>query len=376
MHHPDSQLLFALFMIYCAAASVQLFYYLRFYTATLTFRHPESDGNFPPVSVIICARNEAENLKKFLPAVLEQDYPSYEVIVINDCSEDDSYKILGEFLLKYPHLKVSTLTKDPRFPHSKKFAQFIGIKAASHEILMFTDADCYPVTDKWIKTMISGFKPGKEFVLGYGGYIKSKGLLNLYQRYETLFIAMQYMGMAIRGIPYMGVGRNMAYLKDVFMRNKGYGNYLHITSGDDDLFVNENAKPSTVSVEFRPAAHTRSVPTSGMTEWVKRKLRHLSTARFYKPVHKILLTVEPLSRMIFYILFIYLVSAGYLWQEVIILFIVRFLVTYIIFFLNSKKFEEKGLLPFFLIFDLFSPVINLILYSGTIRSKNLSLSWK
>jgi len=376
MHHSGSQLLLALFVIYSAATSVQLFYYLRFYLATLSFRHPETGGNLPPVSVIICAKNEAENLKKFLPRVLEQDYPSYEVIVVNDCSEDDSYKVLGEFLTKYPHLKVSTLTKDPRFPHSKKFAQFIGIKAASNETLLFTDADCYPVTDQWIKTMTSGFEPGKEFVLGYGGYIKTKGILNLYQRYESFFIAMQYMGMAIRGIPYMGVGRNMAYLKKVFMRNKGYGNYTHITSGDDDLFVNENAKPSTVSVEFRPVAHTRSVPASGLTEWVKRKLRHLSTARFYKPVHKILLAAEPMSRMIFYILFIYLVSAGFLWQVVISLFFVRFLVTHIIFFLNSKKFEEKGLLHFFLIFDLFSPVINLILYSGTIRSKKTSPSWK
>lgn len=376
MHQSFSQLILTLFVIYCTAVSVQLFYYLWFYLATLKYRHPETDGNLPPVSVIICARNEAENLKKFLPLVLEQDYPSYEVIVVNDCSEDDSYKILGEFLAKYPHLKVSTLTKDPLFPHSKKFAQFIGIKAASHDILLFTDADCYPVTNQWIRTMVSGFQPGREFVLGYGGYIKSKGLLNIYQRYETLFIAMQYMGMAIKGIPYMGVGRNMAYLKEVFIRNKGYGSYTHTISGDDDLFVNENAKPSTVSVEFRPAAHTRSVPSSSLTEWVKRKLRHLSTARFYKPVHKILLVAEPFTRIIFYTLFIYLMLTGFFWQIVLGLFILRFLVTHTIFFLNAKKFEEKGILPFFLIFDIFSPVINLILYSGTIRSKNLSMSWK
>ncbi|MCU0407631.1 MAG: glycosyltransferase, partial [Bacteroidales bacterium] len=143
-------LLIVLFVVFILAAVVQLFYYLYFYLE-LQRHKPQPATATPPVSVIICARNEADNLERFLPAVLEQKYSDYEVIVVNDCSEDNSYDVLGTFLEKYPHLKVSTITKDPKFTHNKRFAQFIGIKAAKNDVLLFTDADCYPVSDKWIE---------------------------------------------------------------------------------------------------------------------------------------------------------------------------------------------------------------------------------
>ena len=175
---------------------------------------------------------------KFLPSVLEQEYPDYEVIVVNDCSEDNSYDVLGILLEKYPNLKISTINKDPKFTHNKKFAQFIGIKAAKNELLLFTDADCKPVSNRWLEYMTSHFDEKTNFVLGYGGFFSKGGLLNKYIRYDCMFIAMQYLGMALRGVPYMGVGRNLAYRRSVFFRNKGFGSHNHIVSGDDDLMVN------------------------------------------------------------------------------------------------------------------------------------------
>ncbi len=203
------------------------------------------------VSVIICARNEADNLNNFLPSVLEQDYPDFEVIVVNDCSEDHTDDVLGKFLMQYPRLKISTITKDPKFSHNKKFAQFIGIKAAKNEILLFTDADCQPESDKWIGQMASHFNDKTDFVIGYGGYLREKGLLNKYICYESTAIAMQYFGMAIRGVPYMGVGRNLSYRRSVFFANKGFGSHNHIISGDDDLFVNSHANRENTIAEFR-----------------------------------------------------------------------------------------------------------------------------
>ncbi len=364
------------FVIFIVLAGIQLFYYLFFYLAPALQKHGSENNEFPPVSVIICARNEAENLKKFLPEILGQDYPTYEVIVVNDSSEDDTYRILGEYIQKYPHLKVTTVNKDHRFDHGKKFAQFIGIKAAKYDILLFTDADCYPVSNQWIKRMASNFKPQTEFVLGYGGYIPDKGLLNLYQRYETLFIAMQYTGMAIRGIPYMGVGRNLAYRKNVFFLNKGFGRHFNLASGDDDLFVNKNARLGTVSVEINQEAHIRSIPATDSITWMKRKIRHMSTAKYYKPLHKLLLLIEPFSRIAFYVLFIYLISSHYLMEYVLGIFILRFITLHGIFYLNSRKFNENGIIKAIFLFDIFSPVINLILYSGVIRSKNAQKAWK
>jgi len=329
-----------------------------------------------PVSVIICARNEAENLRKFLPAVLEQDYPDFEVIVVNDCSEDNSYVILGNYLLLYPHLKISTVNKDPKFTHNKKFAQFIGIKAAKNEILLFTDADCQPESDKWIEGMTSHFNDKISFVLGYGGYLKEKGLLNKYIRYDSLTIAVQYLGMAIRGIPYMGVGRNLAYRRSLFFSNNGYGAHNHLISGDDDLFVNTNATKSNSCVEFRKWTHTRSIPCSGLKEWITQKRRHLTTSPYYKLSDKVLLITESGTRVIFYTAFIVLLSFSFMWPWVLSVFGLRVLTQFIVFYLAQKKLNEPGILTYLLFFDIFSPVINGILFLSNTGSRSGKNRWR
>ncbi|MFN8209987.1 MAG: glycosyltransferase [Bacteroidales bacterium] len=364
------------FIVFCVAAALQLFYYLWYYLAPALYKPAVEVPSEKPVSVIICARNEAENLRNFLPSVLEQDYPSFEVIVVNDCSEDGTDDVLGEFLVKYPELKVSSINKDPRFTHSKKFAQFIGVKAAENEILLFTDADCTPVSKDWIRSMSACFTTGKEFVLGYGGYAREKGLLNSYIRYETLFIALQYLGMAIRSVPYMGVGRNLAWLRQVFFRNKGYGAHNHIASGDDDLFVNANATGNTTAVEFSHRSHTRSVPARTIEGWIKQKQRHLTTAGYYRPLHKVLLVLEPFSRLLFYTFFIVLLSGLHFWPYVLAIFETRLIIQHIVFFLGSRRLNEGGLMPVVMLFDIFAPLINITLYLSTFRNRSAAKAWK
>jgi cellulose synthase/poly-beta-1,6-N-acetylglucosamine synthase-like glycosyltransferase len=362
-------LLLAVFTIFVLVAAVQLFYYLYYYLAVYVYKPADIKPFKQPVSVIICARNEAENLWNFLPAILEQDYPDYEVIVVNDCSEDNSYDILGKYLMQYPHLKISTVSKDPKFTHNKKFAQFIGIKAAKNDILLFTDADCQPESDKWLEGMTSHFNDRITFVLGYGGYLREKGFLNKYIRYDSMTIAMQYLGMAIRGIPYMGVGRNLAYRRSVFFNNKGYGAHNHLISGDDDLFVNTNASRNNTCVEFRDGTHTRSIPSSGLNEWITQKKRHLTTAPFYKLRDKFLLITEPLTRIIFYSSFIVLLSFSFLWPFVLTVFGLRIITQIIVLVLVQKKLNEPGLITYSLFFDIFSPVINSIVFLSNTWNK-------
>jgi cellulose synthase/poly-beta-1,6-N-acetylglucosamine synthase-like glycosyltransferase len=362
--------------IFFSAAVIQLFYWLFFYLSVYLKRSHETKGTHEPVSIIICARNEADNLLNFLPAVLEQEYPDYEVIVVNDCSEDNSYDILGKYLIQYPHLRISTVNKDPKFTHNKKFAQFIGIKAARNEILLFTDADCQPESDKWLEGMASHFDEKTNFVLGYGGYLRENGLLNKYIRYDSMTIAMQYLGMAIRGIPYMGVGRNLAYRRSVFFTNKGFGLHNHVISGDDDLLVNTIATGKNTSVEFRNETHTRSVPCSDINEWVTQKKRHLTTAPYYKFKDKFLLITEPLTRIVFYALFIVLLSFMFLWPWVLAVFLLRSITQITVFTLVQKKLNEPGLLAYLLFFDIFSPLINSILFLSNSLSKSGKNKWK
>lgn len=365
-----------LFLIFAITSAIQLIYYLWFYLAPSIYKRPIASVEKKPVSVIICARNESENLNEFLPAVLEQDYPDYEVIVVNDCSEDNSHDVLGTYLVKYPHLKVSNVNKDPKFTHNKKFAQFIGIKAAKNEILLFTDADCHPETPKWIEGMASNFTGETSFVLGYGGYTSKKGLLNKYIRFDSMTIAMQYLGMALRGIPYMGVGRNLAYLRSVFFDNKGFGSHTHIISGDDDLFVNSNSVKGNTAVEFSRETHTRSVPAQTFKAWVRQKKRHMTTAPYYKLRDKLLLLAEPMTRIFFYITFLILISYLFFWPFLLAIFGLRMITQIVVFALAQKRLNEPGLLGYSLIFDIFSPLINgALLFSNTLRRPGKN-QWK
>ncbi|NSW45113.1 MAG: glycosyltransferase [Bacteroidales bacterium] len=312
------------------------------------------------MSVVICARNEEENLKRFLPSVLTQNYPNYEVIVVNDASEDDSHWVLEDFSKIYPHLKISTIKKDEKFNHGKKLALTIGIKAASNEYLLFTDADCECVSSNWIRQMMSTYSEKTDIVLGYGGYFKTKGFLNKFIRFDTLFIAMQYMGFAKAHIPYMGVGRNLSYKKSLFFKNKGFANHAMLFSGDDDLFVNEHATSQNVAVNT--LAHTRSSAKTDYFSWIIQKKRHQSTFKLYKNKHKILLSLEPLSRWLFYLLIPVLLILDIRTLPIIVsIFILRLIFLIIAYYFSSKTLKEQDLLLFSPLFDMLYLINDLII---------------
>jgi poly-beta-1,6-N-acetyl-D-glucosamine synthase len=240
-----------LFSVLCLSVIILLWYYL-FYFYRIDLHHSEempANAAAIPVSVVICARNEARNLSDFLPAVLAQDYPHYEVIVVNDCSYDSTADVLKSFEHKHANLKIITVKEDPIHQHGKKFAIMVGIKGASHDLVLFTDADCKPASKQWLRAMTRGVKGEKEIVVGYSKYEKLPGLLNKLIRYDTFHIALQYLSFAKAGSPYMGVGRNLGYKKSLFFHNKGFASHYHIDSGDDDLFINEVATATNTVAE-------------------------------------------------------------------------------------------------------------------------------
>ena len=219
----------------------QIWYWI--YTIVIV-KHKQTDENFnKPISVIICARNEYDNLSSFIPKVCTQDYPNYEVIVVNDASVDDSDILLTNLERQYPNLRHTNIPFNEKFEHGKKLALTIGIKSAKNDYFVLIDADCYPTTSNWLTLMSKEFI-NKQIVLGYGSYEKEKSFLNKLIRFETVFIANQYFALAKLGIPYMGVGRNIAYTKNIFWSVNGFVKHAQIPSGDDDLFINEVSKNS------------------------------------------------------------------------------------------------------------------------------------
>ncbi len=338
--------------IYFAAIAIQLIYYWIIF-GRFAFYKPVAKKNLSqPVSVVISAKNEFPNLKTNLPLILAQDYPEFEVVVVNDASDDETIFLLEDLSRDYSNLKVVNIERDLNFFRGKKFPLALGIKSASYEHLLLTDADCKPASKQWILQMASGFSDDNEVVLGYGKLIYRKGWLNKIIRYETAFTALQYLSLALWGSPYMGVGRNLAYKKSLFIKQKGFISHYKVASGDDDLFINKVATKNNTDIVIEPGSFTLSPAKKTWGEWWRQKRRHLSTGNYYKIKHKFILGSYQLTLFVVYLLFIILLIKKFMILIIISALLIRTLSQMIIFFKTYKKLDEKKLL-------LFSPLIEL-----------------
>ncbi len=365
-----SQLQLAVVAALAFAVVAQAAYYLFVYLRPVLNKTSAASSKLPPVSVIICARNEHDYLLQFLPKVLGQDYPEFEVIVVNDCSEDDTLMLLGQMEQTYSNLRHTSIELDRKFAHGKKLAITVGVKSAKYEHLVFTDADCYPESNRWLQRIISTYSSQTEIVLGYGGYENRKGLLNKLIRFDTLLVAMQYLGLAKARHPYMGVGRNLSYTRTSFFSKNGFQSHYHINSGDDDLFVNERANKLNTSIVTSPDSFTRSVPCTSFGHWVKQKKRHLTTWTSYRAGTKLLLGIEPASRLLFYITLVMLIYPCSMYVEAAVLYSLRLLIQLIVYKLNMRKFEERGFLILIPIFDIVLPVLQIAFNILNLRDKH------
>ncbi len=279
----------------------QLYFVLGIHLKLVKYKiNALSVGTLKPLSIIVCARNEADNLKENLPSLFAQDYPNFEVVVVNDRSWDGTEDLLEEFAKQYANLKVVTVPDGNKFIAGKKFAATMGIKAAANEWLVFTDADCNPATNDWLKGMQQPADDQIALVLGYSPYFKKRNLLNVLIRFETFFTAVNYLSFALKGMPYMGVGRNMAYKKSLFFDNKGFAAHMHIPSGDDDLFVNANATAQNTSIQFHRDAQVWSEPNTAFFAYLRQKKRHFGAGKLYKKSHKMILTLQIVAQFLFY----------------------------------------------------------------------------
>ena len=349
------------FYSFVVVAAVQLFYYLYFFRRVAVYKQePRDQSQEHPVSVIICARDEDENIAKHLPGVLVQEYrTTHEVIVVNDNSLDDTKYILAELQKTFKMLQIVDLTQEAKMIAGKKFPLSIGIKEARHEIVLLTDADCVPASERWLYKMQNAFANGTEVVLGYGAYHKKPGFLNKAIRFETFHTALQYFSYALAGNPYMGVGRNLAYRKDLFFRNKGFSSINHIPSGDDDLFINRVANKQNTAVVLDQDAFTLSMPKESWKDWMRQKNRHYSTGKFYKSTHKFLLGLYTISFFLFYPLLI--ASLVFFdWRWALIPFVVRLAVQGFVWHKSMKKLGESDLFPLYFFWDLWMFVYYLI----------------
>jgi len=337
---------FILYVVFLGLILLSLVFYWGVFSRLSFFRVsplPAGD-NLPPLSVVICARNEYQNLKDFLPLILTQDYPDFEVVVVNDASDDDTNYLLRDLRNQYPRLSIVHFEKNLNFFSGKKFPLSIGIKEARHDLLILTDADCRPQSSQWLRLIAGSYGPQTEIVLGYSGYKPCKGLLGLLQRYETFQTALMYLSLALAGMPYMGVGRNLSYRKSLFYKKNGFISHYQVPSGDDDLFVNQAATRTNTRVCLHPDAFTWSLPKRSFMEWVAQKRRHYRTGIFYKGWHKLVLGAFSIGTGLYYALFALLLLLGFPWYLVIGMFFFRLVNQIVVFHYAIRRLKAGKLL--------------------------------
>jgi len=343
-------------------------YYLLFAKFSFVESPVAKKNTSIPISVLVCAKNEAENLEKNIPVLLAQSYPNFELILINDASKDNTLEIMERFAAQDGRVHTVNVENNEAFWGNKKYALTLGIKRAINKHMLFTDADCVPSSDRWIQEMANQFTEEKQLILGYGAYQKRKGFLNKIIRFETLMTALQYFSYALAKKPYMGVGRNLGYTSSLYYGQKGFMNHMRIASGDDDLFVNEAATRDNVAICFSEDSFTYSKPKERFSEWFLQKRRHLTTAKFYKPKHQYLLGG--------YYLVVFLFWLGALsipfivdWKLPIALIILRFLLQYIFVGFAAKNLKEQSLIPFIPFYELFLVCAQLAIFISNSISK-------
>ena len=259
----------------------------------------------PSVSVILYAHESFEQIQICLPAILQQDYPQFEVIVITDGADDGTSDYLTQLQANHPHLYHSFIPDSSRYISHKKLALTLGIKAARYDWMVMTETGCYPASDQWLRLLARNLTPGTEIVLGYNDYEQNKGLIHKYMSYENLFQAMRYLGSALAGHPYMGIGKNLVYSKKLFYKNKGFSQYLNLLRGDDDLFINQTATTKNTQVETDPRAVMHRLLYAQTKEWKEEKIGYTSTARFHKGLQRYIIGFETTSRLLFHACWIY-----------------------------------------------------------------------
>jgi len=341
---------------------IQVFFYIRYYSGIIRrFKRDQKEKKIieteqKPVSIIICARDQAVNLKKNLSTLFEQEYSEFQVVVVNDASSDDTENILIHFEKDHPNFYHTFVPQGIQSVSAKKIAMTIGIKAAKYDQLIFTEAYCIPKSNQWLSSMARHFDEHCGIVLGFSTYIGMKGLLKQLVSYDTLFMALQFMGFSEAGKPYMGIGRNLAYRKQLFFDNRGFASHLYLKSGDDDLFIGEIANSTNTQIEISPESKVLTKVHNVWHHWKDQKVNQLTNTYYYKSGTKFRIRLEEISRVLFYGLFLALLIIGVVKVNFVpvvfaaVAFIIRYGIQLFVINKSARMLKETRyyfLVPFF-----------------------------
>lgn len=368
-------MLHVLFWLFVLMVSIQFVYYVFVFGKFSFAKSEQAVGKIKPISVIVCTKNDQNNIQKYIPILANQNYPNFEIVLIDDASNDDTLEVFEQLEKQFSNIKIVKVANNEAFWGNKKFALTLGIKAATHEHLLFTDSDCFPTSQNWISEMSSCFDNQKTIVIGFSNYqIKSNSLLSKLIRFESMFSATRYFSWAKIGKAYTGNGKNLAYTKAEFFKTNGFINHMKIRSGSDSLFINEASDSNNTAICFSNDSFTSSELKMNFKQWFNHLQRRSATATHYKIGDKFQIKLFHLSQIAVIALPIVLLSYLFNWQIVTSLIFFRYLFTWIILGYAASKLNEKKVMYLFPIVEIVLLVVQVNIFVANLFSKQTQ--WK
>ena len=364
---------FIVLIVFLVCLIIQLLYHWGLFSKVAFYKRnarPKLDEELEPVSVVLCARDAYDYLSELIPALLKQDYPDFEIVVVNDCSDDETEEYLKDLERKEPRVKPVQLKQHLNFFNGKKFPLSMGIKSAQNDLIILTECNCMPVNEQWLRSVVNRYNNRTEIVIGYCPYVYKKSSLNRIMRFDALQNGLLYLSSALKRHPYMGIGKNLSYRKELFYRNQGFISHYTTSVGDDDLFINQTATKKNTEVLIDAENAILSTPPSSFHLWMRQKSSRYSTIAKYDTPTRLMLSVFYISQFLFYASFIALLAlcaspaftitngAAFYIPILVFFFLLRFGSQLIIYYKASKRLGEKGLLPGLILYDFLFAILS------------------
>ena len=361
-----NNLSFILLVVFGVCLVIQLYFHWAQFSKVAFYKRnarPKLDEELEPASIVLCARDAYEYLTELIPVLLNQDYPDFEIVVVNDCSDDETEEYLKDLERREPRVKPVQLKQHLNFFNGKKFPLSMGIKSAQNDLIVLTDFNCMPVNDQWLRSVVNRYNHQTEIVIGYSPYVQKKGSLNHLMRFDALQNGLLYLSAALNHHAYMGIGKNLSYRKELFFRNKGFISHYTTAVGEDDLFINKVSTKKNTEVLIDAENAILTTPTSSFKLWMRQKSSRYSTVSKYDGRSRLMLSLFYGSQLLFYVSFITLIAlcakpafvitggAAFYVPILVFFFLLRFGSQMIIYHNASKRLGEKGLLPGLIVYD-------------------------
>lgn len=352
------------FYFFVACLAIQLIYYI-FFLSILLNNKKEKEYDLKPISVILYVKNSELYLEKNIDYFINQKYPKFEILLVNNASSDNTDIILEKLSEKHKSLRIINVENNESFWGNKKYTYTLAIKAAKYEHLIFSEIDCKPVSENWIHEINKSFSSKKTIILGYKRLLKTSSLFNLIIRFDNLLESIKSFSFTKINSPYSADSRNYAFTKKDFYRVNGFINHIKIKNGKEDLFVKDAKQKYNSAYTLSDESFVESSKSLSFKEWFLNKKNSNLLKRHYSFKNQFLLNAFSFSKVFLYFLTIILLLI-HDWKIILIIFSSYIIFQSVITFIINRKFKETSI--FYL-----SPILDflLVLFQISIFISNL-----